>query len=306
MSVQAQKQGYTLYDLKKRNWGLDPEADMRIWLDCVDGGEHSLRYFLEKNRHVILENKSDWRSVFLARHFYIKNPPRKPIFVCAAPKSGSTSFSQLLASMTGRPISDGHNKNSINHTFDARFLTVPTLEGSVIHSHMRPTCDFIAFLMAVNIIPIVLLRNVFDAIQSRNRHDMTSTYSSMFKRKYSLESAVYKYAYEYLSFASDWMVISQKTACPIFYFEDNVRDWPAAMKAACDAVGAPYDDKLASAVMQSYDKVKAQNPRKFRVTSRKAEPFPRHLVDFVLQLASEFEGTDLGRILKTDHLNIAD
>lgn len=275
---------------------------MSAWHEAIQSGEPDALEWIERNphtferafiRHPVTPELCD---AFLRHRYRIEPPATKPVLVCAMPKAGSTSFCALLAAVLGRRDAEGHNKNTGSHLgLDIDCLRKPLSAGAVIHSHLAPTPNVLALCKALRITPLIVMRNIFDALESRCRFERTTPVTVTFKTPADMESSVYRFAFDYLSFASQWLQISEMLRWPVFHFEDNVRDWRQTMARACAVIGeAPVN---LDAALAEYGATVETAPASYRISGQPKQALPPHLVDFVLNLSRKFPAPSLDGLL---------
>ena len=93
------------------------------------------------------------------------------IFLAVFPKSGSTYLASLLSNLTGTPLKgavqlSGHNEQDICE------LRLRSLAGmdAIIQQHAKGTFNNVTLLKKYRIKPVVLVRNIYDAIVSNHDH----------------------------------------------------------------------------------------------------------------------------------------
>lgn len=279
------------------------DAMMATWKEALLSDSEPVRFWLSQNRNTI-ENllsvrpiDTDDAAFFRTHLFGIEEPKSHPVFVCALPKSGSTSFSRLLAASLGKSGASAHNRNSPDHALDIDRLRAPITKGNVVHSHLLPSADVLSLLNVLGITPIVLLRNIPDALSSRWRHEQGSTLHNLYALPRDLESAPYQFAYGTLRFASMWLQACERFDWPVFYFEDNVADWSAAITRAAATIGEMVDPENLATVLRSYEHAIVDRPGEFRISTEPKTKLPQHQVDAISALAEKFGGPDLSRLL---------
>lgn len=275
---------------------------MGAWAEGIQAGDPTILSWFSQNRHVferafINRDRTSLECADYLKHgFKIDPPASPPVFVCAIPKSGSTSLCRLLAASLGKMSADGHNRNSVVHALDVDFLRYPISAGAVIHSHLPPHADLLALLKALDATPIILMRNILDALESRHRHEQSAPHNEAFGLPTDIDSMVHRHAYDYLSFASQWLQTCAKIGWPILYFEDNVKDWRAAIERAGAIAGATPTN--VDAIVSAYERQSAEKPSEYRITTGEKHSLPDHLVEFVLDLAAKFNGPDMSHLLE--------
>lgn len=294
----------------KRRYLLD------LWAFANETQNPRLLDWLKSNKHVFeraflrgepIETAFPaFKQFFLKHNFDMELQGSPPVFVCAMPKSGSTSFSTILAAYLDRSVADGHNRNALVHGVEADFLRAPVRSGAVIHSHLRPSIDLMCILRALSTTPIIIMRNIFDVIEARAHGETNLIHHSVFsspaqhKVQLTLEYAVDRYALEYLSFAQQWMTIGSMINTGIFYFEDNVADWRATLQRCANTLGYEFDSAKADTVLRNYERRKEKDPQRFRTTGpagRERQFYTPELVERVQALTRHFPDTDFSRIM---------
>lgn len=287
-----------------------------LWLFCVESGGGILAIYILNNKHLferifirsdeIFKKYGNFRDIFAKYNFGIRVPDRSPILVCGMPKSGSTSLSSLMSSYSARRMADGHNRNGSGHALDIDHLRPLLTTGSVIHCHLRPTVDFICLIKCLGLRPVVILRNIFAAIESRHRHDAGAPLRRMFsspdelRLQNELEFSVYQHAFEYVTFAQQWLKAAPTLPVRILYFEDNIKNWGTALQRAVTHVQNDYDEARGEQVVRAYEEDRRTNSFTYRISDIADGDrirFTDDLVGHVEKIASYFPETDLSRVM---------
>lgn len=276
---------------------------LSMWVEAIQAGQQDVAGWFDRNPHLIeravikIPLSPDMQGFVLRNLYRIEPPERKPVLVCAMPKGGSTSFCELLAATIDRPSAEGHTKNTGQHLgLELDYLRRPIADGAVIHSHLPATPNVLALCKALGITPLVVLRNVFDAMESRHRYEATTEVTRVYGMPNDMESAFVRFAYDYLCFASQWLKSCEIIGWPVFYFEDNIRDWRETMVRACKT--ARVEPINLDRAISDYETLKRIVPEQYRISGQAKQKIPDQLVTFVLNLAARFPGPDMSRLLE--------
>lgn len=289
---------------------------LELWIFAVESRNTLLLDWVNQCKHVfertylrgdpIEAAVPSFGAAFLKHNSEIDMPEVRPVFVCAMPKSGSTSFTTILAGYLGRTAKGGHNRNALVHGLEIDYLRPLIRTGAVIHSHLRPSLDLMCILRALRVPPIVIFRNIFDVIEARIHADRNLVHHTIFSSpeqleiQLSLEHAIDRYAYEYLSFAQQWMKVSEMAPVGIFHFEDNISDWHGTLRRCSELLGCDYDADKADAILSAYEQSRKDAPEDYRIvgsTGRSRQSYTPDLVERVQALTRYFPGTDFSRIM---------
>lgn len=278
-------------------------ALIKAWMDCVQSGDQATMEWCDRHRYALergiarLPLSSEMSDYYLRHAFKMEPPKIAPILICAMPKAGSTSFCKLLSRTLQRPTTVGHNINSPVQGLDMHFLHLPLSQGQVIHSHLLPSFDVLALIKSLKITPLIVLRNILDALESRVRHESRSVNRLFFRQPKDMTSIIHNYAYEYILFAHCWLQTSTKFGWPIFYYNDMIEDWHETILDAIHAIGIEVNQKHIEFVVEEYQKYVAPSPHEFRITGQEKKEIPEHLRNFIRDQADKFDNPALKTLL---------
>lgn len=282
--------------------GDDHRAIIATWLRAhASQDPHALAWF-RGNSHVVerailgVPVSPEINATYMRQFYGMDVPKVAPILVCAMPKAGSTSISKLLAGTLGRVAVEGHTKNGGQYLgLERDHLRQPISIGAVIHTHLPPTPNVLTLCRVLRIAPIIVLRNVFDALEARARYEKTSTVGQFFDLPTDTDSSIYRFAFEHLAFSNQWLQASRMIGWPVFYFEDNIQDWRGAITRACKAINQELIHL--DAALQKYEAGRSSDPATYRISQQAKNPLPDHLIEFIADLAKKFKEPALERLL---------
>jgi hypothetical protein len=103
---------------------------------------------------------------------------RRHVVIACMPKSGSTFLTEALVAATGfhRYLLNTRGYDN-ERTIDRAAIPMFTARDTVSQEHMRATRANIAWLRELEVRPVVLVRNVFDAIVSARDHAVAESVS---------------------------------------------------------------------------------------------------------------------------------
>ena len=155
-------------------------------------------------------------------------------FVACLPKSGSTFATLTMAELLGVPhcyaFSSGYQ--SEQEIYVPRLLEAAVKNG-VVQQHVRATEENIQYLQAFGVRPIVLVRDIFDALASlrdmacraHENHFFADTFASMSVER-QFDTIVYRWSFWYMEFFASWQRAYRANRLPILFvrYEDMIRE----------------------------------------------------------------------------------
>jgi hypothetical protein len=182
------------------------------------------------------------------------------ILIACMPKSGSSWLFNAMLAVSGFPedrYASGFLQNE-QEVFAPRVVKTAT-ENGVIQQHCRATAPNLQILQAFGIRPVVLVRNVFDALVSMHDFYMTgATRNTFLERDWHaldagtrLDLVVETVAPWYVQFYASWQQAIRWYGFEAMElrYEDMIADKPAAVAAVCDHCRVSADPgKIAAAV----------------------------------------------------------
>jgi len=126
--------------------------------------------FNRNTQNVILELERSKRKAHINDFSLTMNSDNfgKAVFLTAQPKSGSTFLANVLAIATGYAYNTFWFLGTLEHDFQ---LWLPAIMSSrqynyVAHGHFKPSFVNVKIMQAMELKPIVLVRNIFDILVS--------------------------------------------------------------------------------------------------------------------------------------------
>ena len=161
------------------------------------------------------------------------SPYRRHIWLVAAPKSGSTWLGALLSEVLqwpSVPLLDCYDRRE--QEVDARMLLKhPNEDIFTPHQHTRATQPTLNIIHQFRIIPVVLVRNIFDSIISLHDHLFT-------------ESNIIPLAYfdrSFYEFDRDMQLSAMVDLCVPWYFNFYVSWFNAGRNGLCNLIWVTYE-----------------------------------------------------------------
>lgn len=131
------------------------------------------------------------------------------ILVIAQPKSGSTALCNILSEVTGWPVDSYADRSVFDFAFSTVKATKIANDDRVIHLHSLPTPLLRAWMAERAMIPVVLHRDIPQAIVSMYHHHLRSN-ASLSDRLRSLpyesgiEETAWMHAHWHVRFQREW------------------------------------------------------------------------------------------------------
>jgi hypothetical protein len=230
-----------------------------FYLDAVDRlgiASNNLESALERYLTRVPALPDDKRRAALA---WLQRPPAPPagpppVFVAAMPKSASTYLCNLLSTLVGGAVNTPHSQNDRSGTALDLLSTMRALSApGVVHSHLPADARTVAVMTLLAIRPIVLVRNIHDAIVSYADHLAGRVYPgsrpSAMSREARLESALARVAPFYVDFFATWWLYRQHADIELVHFDELVASPEDTVAACCKWLGLAVErPRIAAAV----------------------------------------------------------
>jgi hypothetical protein len=187
----------------------------------------------------------------------IADDRRVNIFIACFPKSGSTHVSEVLRRATGLPLIGavqfyGHNEQDLYEPA----LRVLATTSSVTQQHVKGTGVNVELMLRYGIRPVVLLRDVFDALVSLHDHferEGTATPVGFVHREYTslafeerMRFLVHLHLPWYLHFLMSWREAGERIEVLWTSYEEVFADQVPAFRR----ILAFYDLAVEDAVIE--------------------------------------------------------
>lgn len=178
---------------------------------------------------------------------------RRQLYVLCFPKSGSTFLCTMLEKLTGLRMSvltQGYQQNE--QELDRALMFRMTTEEYVVHQHTRATFPNLHLLQAFDIRPVILVRNLADALISMVDYLAKGAHASTFfgpayadwPREHQIDAAIARYAHWYIEFFASWTRVQRDGAleCCFIHYEDMIADKPGTLLRAARFFGLDNSD----------------------------------------------------------------
>lgn len=163
---------------------------------------------------------------------------RHYLLICP-PKSGSTFLANTVAQLSGLPVATYENPARHRYTFDLGVARSLANQDAVIRVHARPHPEFLAWIVAKELKPVVLHRNICDSLVSMYDHRMRSSHAvdRQFRnltRDSGLITTAYEWAAWYVGFDRQWQLNGRLVDCLHVQYEDFFPDVERTMPRILD------------------------------------------------------------------------
>ena len=236
------------------------------------------------------------------------SPYRRHIWVVAAPKSGSTWLGAMLHEVLGWPrvpLLDCYDRRE--QEVDLRMLLQhPKEDIFTPHQHTRASQPTVNIIRQFRIIPIVLVRNLFDSIVSVHDHlyketpivPMAYFDSSFFQfdREKQLSAVVDLWTPWYFNFYVSWYYAEKNGLCNFQWtaYEEIVEDPLRCVKRVLQYAGVSKPD---ADIQKAVEATTRQNTRKNVGTKGRGEfTLTEAQKARVRQMAAYYPTVDFARI----------
>ncbi len=242
------------------------------------------------------------------------------IIVACMPKSGSTFLTQLIAEIPGMrhgfPVAGYERreqeiclerlKQEILKTKLLRQMrdhgTLPDMPrplGFVAQMHLRHSAPTASIIRNHGIVPVVLVRNLFDVVVSMKDHlcnrpvEIPMAYVTTAMRAWP-EDRLYAFIADmiipwYLNFYLNWFNAGD---VKFLTYEDLLANPKAVLRGVAEHVGLPLSDESLDAAVEA---AQARVPRNVGVAGR-GERLPAAVKERIRHLASYYEDCDFSRL----------
>jgi hypothetical protein len=229
------------------------------------------------------------------------------LFIACLPKSGSSFLRNALLGLTGYRdtflfYAGAPNEHDLYLPTLLEFATVNT----VTQQHARATEANVHLMQAFGITPVVLVRNIFDALVSLDDfYHSGASFSTFFFPDYiqltpeqRFDLLIDHVAPWYLQFYASWDRVARENRLRVHWltYETLIADKPAAVREVLAFLGlAVPDDRLVASLAKT-ESDKTRNRFNQGVTGRGLRRFSVEQVQKIHRLASYFPLTDFTQI----------
>lgn len=218
----------------------------------------------------------DWPAEdrqMLARYLMLRNPQDGDrIFLSTFPKSGSTFLGECILGATKNWTQEPINSNNtlMQMTMDSVMLTRALgRPNTLIRTHLSCSIKLQAYLVLYNIRPVVLIRNIFDALRSFVDHLATSYpeivdgYPDLsFEDKKNV--VLHLLALPLVEFFATWQMYAKTNPCLTIQYEENVDDWVYSLQKILDYSHIEYSPNAITGSVKGLTDQLSVNPGRFR------------------------------------------
>ncbi len=194
------------------------------------------------------------------------SPSRKHVWLVAAPKSGSTWLGAMLESVFGWPrvpLLDCYDRRE--QEIDVRTLIQhPDVDIFTPHQHTRASHPTLGIIQQFRIIPVVLVRDLFDTVISlrdhlyREHHIMPWAYFDetvyTLTQEEQINALVDLVIPWYINFYVSWFYAEKQGYCRFLWmtYQELKTDHEACVRRVLDFAGvSPSEEQIAEAVQGS-------------------------------------------------------
>ncbi|NQW10817.1 MAG: sulfotransferase domain-containing protein [Alphaproteobacteria bacterium] len=195
---------------------------------------------------------------------------RLTIVTAAMPKSGSSYFCTILANLVDGVMISAHSANDrVGVAFDFLELLRALRHGEVIHSHLDASVRTRSALILFGKRPIVILRNVFDALVSYSEHSQDRHYAQSHHRglapNVALDIAIGRMASFYVDFFASWMQAAHDIPVKFIQYTDIITNPEATVRECMEWLGYSMSlELIANAVKKAEPSASSQSSRSSR------------------------------------------
>lgn len=197
---------------------------------------------------------------------------RPAVFVAGMPKSASTFLCRAVGEILNMPVRSAHSFDDFLGTHsDLRVMADVLLPRVVVHSHMPASVRFMALDVVFDLRPVVLIRDIFDALRSYLDHAKGGHSIGKAIAEVSFDdqraATIAMMAWFYVHFFASWSRRAAKASVLMLTYDQVTRDPAAAVRRVIEHVGLPQpnDDRI-DAVLNHLD----SDPGEARLTRRNA------------------------------------
>jgi hypothetical protein len=198
----------------------------------------------------------------------VKTPFKNVIF-CAQPKSASLYIIELLArslNFTNHQIGFNLSGGSV---YFPRLLAAKFVNGNTIsHCHESANPNMIDFIKKLDLIPIVLYRNLLDTLVSRRDMLIKDKWAPNMCSQKAIASflaateecqfdmIINLFAVEFINFYTSWVAAAAEgTVRPLFIsYEEMMENKQLFVRRVADFLGEAYDERLVEKAVEDIDR----------------------------------------------------
>jgi tetratricopeptide (TPR) repeat protein len=229
------------------------------------------------------------------------------LFIACFPKSGSSFLRNVLLHLTGFRdtylfYAGAPNEHDLYLPSLLEFATVNT----ITQQHARASEGNVQLMQGFGITPVVLVRNIFDALVSLDDfYHSGASFSTFFFSDYlqltpeqRLELLIDHVAPWYMQFYASWLRVERDQRLRVHWltYEELIADKPAAFRRILDFWGIGVDEERLRAALAAAEGEKKRNRFNQGVTGRGAKRFTPAQVEKIIGLTAYFPLLSFERI----------
>lgn len=178
------------------------------------------------------------------------------LLVVCQPKSGSTFLCNVLAELLGRPVINYADRSVHGYSFALHVARQHANTDAVVHLHALPSGPMIAWCLAKRLRPIILTRDIHDALVSMYEHkvraaELLDRDLIGAPREQGLVGVAFEWAHWYIRFEKMWSSIEEVTRPVRMTYEELVKDPAAVVHGLCRTLDIPADEAQVRAAIDS-------------------------------------------------------
>jgi len=231
--------------------------------------------------------------------------PGGAILVAAMPKSASTFLCTTLARLIGGSMTAPHSGNDpVGVAFDQLYFVRAYAAGGVMHSHLDASARTLAMVRLLDLKPVVLTRNLFDALASYLDHSDGRNYAGSAFDSASEEQrrriGILRMARHYVDMVASWSSAPDDIDVLWIDYAEVSSDPIAVVRRVLDHVGRDVDsDEIEAAC--TVDPSRLVPDEQYRLRFNKGIPgrgamFTEEERSWVRALYAEYPHVDFSRI----------
>jgi len=229
------------------------------------------------------------------------------ILIACMPKSGSTWLNKALQRMTGY----GHDQYTLAYLQNEQEIYLPRViasarEHAIIQQHCRATAPNVSILQAFGIRPIVLIRNLLDALISMqdfyNNGAVRNTFHradwSKLDEETKRDLIVETVAPWYVQFYASWVRADGAEKLPVLWisYEDMIGDKPGTLSKIAAHYGQSVSEACIKETISGVDGDRADTRFNKGRAGRGAEAFSAEQQDRIRALTRFYPSVDFSPI----------
>jgi len=229
------------------------------------------------------------------------------IFIACVPKSGSTFLKNVLLKITGyRDAFVAYTPSQFEQDLYLPAVVNTAKADTVTQQHARASDANIQLMQAFEIRPVVLVRNIFDAVVSLlDFYDSGAWSNSFFRGDYQaldeqtrIDLLIDNLVPWYFQFVASWSLVEKRYQLDVFWlsYEELIKNKPASVTKVLKFYGLGAPHRGIEQVIREMESEKRRTRFNKGVTGRGKTTLSESQMNRIRSYARYFPTTDFSRI----------